>query len=74
MKQKNLNLIVMSTIILKRLTNQKLANQFIESVQFIESLLLVKSSIQVIFNQSRLIQSSEKEELVNIVIIKVVVY
>ncbi len=44
MKQKNLNLIVMLTIILKRLMNQKLVNQFIESVWFIESLLLVKSS------------------------------
>ena len=41
MKQKNLNLIVTSTIILKRLMNQKLVNQFIES------LLLVKSSTQV---------------------------
>ncbi len=74
MKWKNLNSIVTLTIILKRLTNQKLANQFIESVQFIESLLLVKSSTQVILNQSRLIQSSEKEKLVNIVIIKIAVY
>jgi len=74
MKQKNLNSIVTSTIILKRLTNQKLVNQFIESVQFIKSLLLVKSSTQVNLNQSRLIQSSEKEELVNIVMIKVAVY
>ncbi len=74
MKRKNLNLIVTSTIILKRLTNQKLVNLFIESVQFIESLLLVKSSTQVNFNQSRLIQSSEKEKLINIVMIKVVVY
>ncbi len=64
----------MLTIILKRLTNQKLANQFIESVRFIESLFLVKSSTQVIFNQSQLIQSSEKEKLINIVMIKVAVY
>jgi len=74
MKQKNLNLIVTLTIILKRLTNQKLVNQFIESVQCIESLLLVKSSTQFDLNQSQLIQSSEKEELVNIIMIEVVVY
>ena len=74
MKQKNLNLIVTLTIILKRFTNQKLVNQFIESVQFIESLLLVKSSTQVILDQSRFIQSFKKEELVNIIMIKVAVY
>ncbi len=74
MKQKNLNSIVTSTIILKQLTNQKLVNQFIKFVQFIESLFLVKSSTQVDLDQSRLIQSSEKEELVNIVMIKVVMY
>ncbi len=74
MKQKNLNLIVMLTIILKRLTNQKLVNQFIESIWFIESLLLVKSSTQVDLNQSQLIQSSEKEELINIVMIEVAAY
>jgi len=34
----------------------------------------VKSSTQVNFAQSRLIHSSEKEELINIVMIKVVVY
>jgi len=34
----------------------------------------VKSSTQVDLDQSRLIQSSEKEELVNIVMIKVVMY
>ncbi len=44
MKQKNLNLIITLIIILKRLTNQKLVNQFIESVQFIESLFLMKLS------------------------------
>ncbi len=74
MKRKNLNLIVTSTIILKQLTNQKLVNQFIESVQFIESLFLVKSSTQVDLDQSQLIQSSKKEEFINIVIIEVAVY
>ncbi len=74
MKWKNLNLIVTLIIILKRLMNQKLVNQFIESVQFIESLLLMKSSTQVDLNQSQLIQSSEKEEFINIVMIKVAVY
>jgi len=59
---------------LKQLTNQKLVNQFIESVWFIELLLLVKSSTQVDLNQSRFIQSSEKEKLINIVMIKVAVY
>jgi len=54
--------------------NQKLVNQLIESVQFIELLLLVKSSTQVDFNQSQLIQSSEKEEFINIFMIKVAVY
>ncbi len=74
MKWKNLNSIVTLTIILKRLTNQKLVNQFIEFIQFIESLLLVKSSTQVDLNQSRLIQSSKKEELINIIMIEVTVY
>jgi len=74
MKQKNLNLIIILTIILKWLMNQKLVNQLIESVQFIELLLLVKSSTQVDFNQSQLIQSSEKEEFINIFMIKVAVY
>ncbi len=49
-------------------------NQFIESVQFIESLFLVKSSTQVDLNQSRFIQSSEKKELINIVMIEVAAY
>ncbi len=74
MKWKNLNSIVMLIIILKWLMNQKLVNQFIESVQFIESLFLVKSSTQVDLDQSWLIQSSEKEKLVNIVMIEVAVY
>ncbi len=68
MKWKNLNSIVTLTIILKRLTNQKLVNQFIES------LLLMKSSTQADLDQSQLIQSSEKEEFVNIVMIKVAAY
>jgi len=34
----------------------------------------VKSSIQVDLDQSRLIQSSEKEEFINIIMIKVAVY
>ena len=67
-KWKNLNLIVTLTIILKWLMNQKLVNQFIES------LFLVKSSTQVDLNQSWLIQSSEKEEFVNIVMIEVAAY
>ncbi len=74
MKWKNLNLIVMLTIILKQFTNQKLVNQFIEFVQFIESLLLVKLSTQVDLNQSQFIQSLEKKELINIIMIKVTVY
>ncbi len=74
MKQKNLNLIVTLTIILKQLTNQKLVNQFIEFIQLIKSLLLVKLSTQVDFDQSWFIQSSEKEKFVNIIMIKVVAY
>ncbi len=48
MKWKNLNLMITSTIILKRLTNQKLVNRFIESV------LIRKQSTQVDFDQLRL--------------------
>ncbi len=44
MKQKNLNLIVTSTIILKRLMNQKSVNRFIELTWFIESALIAKQS------------------------------
>ena len=44
MKQKNLNLIVTSTIILKRFLNQKSVNKFIESARFIESTLIAKQS------------------------------
>ncbi len=68
MKQKNLNLIVTSMIILKRLTNQKSVNQFIESV------LRWKQSTQVDLDYLRLIQSIKKEEFINIAMIEVAVY
>jgi len=55
-------------IILKRTTNSKSVNQFIESA------LIQKQSTQVDFNQHEFIQSSKKRELVNIVMIEVVVY
>ncbi len=44
MKRKNLNLIVTSMIILKRLMNQKSVNRFIELTWFIESALIAKQS------------------------------
>ncbi len=68
MKRKNLNSMITSTIILKRLTNQKLVNQFIESV------LIRKQSIQVDLDQLRLFQPTEKKRFVNIVMIEVAVY
>ncbi len=68
MKQKNLNLIVTSTIILKRFMNQKSVNRFIESA------LIAKQSIQVDLNQLRSFQLTETKKLVNIVMIEVVVY
>ncbi len=74
MKQKNLNSIITSMIILKRLTNQKSVNQFIESVWFIESVLRWKQSTQVDLDQLRLFQSTEKKKLINIVMIEVVMY
>jgi len=74
MKQKNLNLIVTSTIILKRFMNQKSMNRFIESAQFIESALITKQSIQVNLNQLRFFQSTETKKFVNIVMIKVAAY
>jgi len=74
MKRKNLNLIVTSTIILKRLTNQKSVNRFIESVWFIESVLRWKQSTQGDLDHSRLIQSTKKEEFINIAMIKVAAY
>ncbi len=74
MKQKNLNLMIISTIILKRLMNQKLVNQFIESVWFIESVLIWKQSTQVNFDQLHFFQSTEKKRLINIIMIEVAVY
>ncbi len=66
MKRKNLK--SMSMIILKRTTNSKSVNRFIESA-FIQ-----KQSTQVDLDQHEFIQSSEKKELVNIVIIEVAAY
>ncbi len=65
---------ITSTIILKRFTNQKLVNQFIEFVWFIESVFIWKQSTQIDFNQLRFFQSTEKKKLVNIVMIEVAVY
>ena len=74
MKRKNLNLMITSTIILKRFTNQKLVNQFIESVRFIKPVLIWKQSIQVDLDQLRLFQSTEKKRFINIVMIEVAAY
>jgi len=63
-----LNLIVTSTIILKRFMNQKSVNRFIESA------FIVKQSTQVDFDQSWLSQSTEVKKIVNIVMIEVAVY
>ncbi len=68
MKWKNLNLMITSTIILKRLMNQKLVNRFIKSV------LIQKQSTQVNLDQLCFFQSTEKKRLVNIVMIKVAAY
>jgi len=68
MKRKNLNLIVTSTIILKRFMNQKSVNRFIESA------LIAKQSTQVDFDQLRSFQSTETKRLVNIVMIEVAAY
>ncbi len=68
MKRKNLNSIVTSTIILKRLTNQKSVNRFIESV------LRRKQSTEVDLDYSQFIQSTKKEEFINIIMIEVTVY
>jgi len=65
---------ITSTIILKRLTNSKLVNQFIESVQLTESVLIQKQSTQVDLDQLCLFQSIEKKRLINIVMIEVAVY
>jgi len=74
MKRKNLNSIVISTIILKKLMNQKSVNRFIEFARFIESALIAKQSTQVNFDQLRFFQPTETKKLVNIVMIKVAVY
>ncbi len=74
MKWKNLNLIVTSMIILKRFMNQKSVNRFIESAWFIESVLIAKQSTQIDFNQLCSFQSTETKKLINIIMIKVVVY
>ncbi len=74
MKWKNLNLMITLTIILKQLMNQKLVNQFIEFVQFIESVLIWKQSTQVDLDQLRFFQLTEKKKFINIIMIKVVVY
>ncbi len=68
MKQKNLNLIVTLTIILKRSSNQKSVNKFIESA------FIAKQSTQVDLDQLRFFQSTEKKKLVNIVMIEVAAY
>ena len=68
MKRKNLNLIVTSTIILKKLINQKSVNRFIESA------LIAKQSTQVDLDQLRLSQSTEVKKIINIVMIEVAVY
>ncbi len=54
--------------------NQKSVNRFIELTWFIESALIAKQSTQVDLNQLRFFQSTETKKLVNIVMIKVVVY
>ncbi len=66
MKRKNLKF--MLTIILKRTTNSKSVNWFIESV------LIRKQSTQVDLDQHEFIQLLKKKELVNIVMIEVVAY
>ncbi len=67
-KWKNLNSIVTSIIILKRLMNQKSVNRFIESA------LIAKQSTQVDLDQLCSFQSIKTKKLVNIVIIEVAVY
>jgi len=65
-KRKNLK--SMLTIILKRTTNSKSVNWFIESA------LIRKQSTQVDLDQHELIQSLKKKEFVNIIMIKVAAY
>ncbi len=66
MKRKNLKF--MSMIILKRTTNLKSVNRFIESA------FIRKQSTQVDLDQHKLIQSLKKKEFINIVMIKVAAY
>jgi len=54
--------------------NQKSVNIFIESARFIEPALIAKQSTQVDLDQLRIFQSTEVKKIVNIVMIKVVVY
>jgi len=54
--------------------NQKSVNRFIESAQFIESVLIAKQSTQVDLDQLRSFQSTETKKLINIIMIKVAVY
>ncbi len=67
-KMKRKNLKFMSMIILKRTTNSKSMNRFIESA------LIRKQSTQVDLDQHEFIQSLKKKELVNIIMIEVVAY
>ncbi len=67
-KMKRKNLKFMSMIILKRTTNSKSVNQFIESA------FIRKQSTQVDLDQHEFIQSSKKKEFVNIIMIEVVAY
>jgi len=55
-------------IILKRLSNQKSVNRFIESA------FIAKQSTQVDLDQLRLFQPTEKKKLINIIMIEVVAY
>jgi len=66
MKRKNLKF--MSMIILKRTTNSKSVNQFIESA------FIRKQSTQVDLDQHEFIQSLKEKEFVNIIMIEVVAY
>ncbi len=54
--------------------NQKSVNRFIEFTRFIESALIAKQSIQVNLDQLWFSQSIEVKKIVNILMIKVVVY
>jgi hypothetical protein len=68
MKRKNLKSIIVSMIILKRSTNLKSVNRFIEPV------LKVKQSTQVDLDQLQFFQSTEMKKIINIVMIEVAVY